>query len=62
MDALKAKLKEMLSDKSVPFDQAMIVSDPGLHYGEVMRVIDIFNSLDITKISFSELNSNGIAL
>ncbi|HEU5117840.1 MAG TPA: biopolymer transporter ExbD [Isosphaeraceae bacterium] len=62
MDALRAKIKAMLSDKDVPFDQAMIVSDPALHYGEIMRVIDIFNSENITKISFSELNANGIAL
>jgi biopolymer transport protein ExbD len=62
MDALKAKLQEMLADKSVPFDQAMIASDPALHYGDLMRVIDIFNSLNITKISFSEMNANGMAL
>lgn len=62
MDALRAKLQEILNDPAVPFDQAMIASDPALHYGEIMRVIDIFNSLHITKISFSELNANGIAL
>jgi biopolymer transport protein ExbD len=62
MDGLRAKLKQILDDPSVPFDQAMIASDPALSYGELMQVIDIFNSLDITKISFSELNANGIAL
>ena len=62
MDALRARLQAILSDKSLPFDQALIQADPGLHYGEVMRVIDIFNGLGINKISFSELDPNAVGL
>ena len=59
MDALRVKLKDILSDKSLPFDQALIQADPRLKYEELIRVIDIYSQLDITKISFSELTDQG---
>lgn len=62
MDALRARLQAILSDKSLPFDQALIQSDPALHYGELMRVIDTFNSLGIHKISFAELDPSDLDL
>lgn len=62
MDQLRERLQAILSDKTLPFDQALIQADPALHYGEMMQVIDIFNSLDITKISFAELDPNNLGL
>jgi biopolymer transport protein ExbD len=58
MPQLRQRLKEILSDKTLPFDQALIQFDPDLHYGELMQVIDIFNGEGITKISFAELDPN----
>ena len=59
MAELRVKLKEILSDKTLPFDQALIQADPRLKYEELIKVIDIYSDLDITKISFSELTDNG---
>jgi biopolymer transport protein ExbD len=59
MDELRTKLKDILSDKTLPFDQALIQADPRLKYEELIKVIDIYSDLDITKISFSELTDNG---
>jgi biopolymer transport protein ExbD len=55
MDQLRAKLEEILSDKSLPFDQALIQADPDVKYEELMKVVDVFSKLNITKISFAEL-------
>ena len=55
MAALKRELKAILEDPTLPFDQALIKVDPNLKYSELMQVIDVFSSLKITKISFSEL-------
>jgi biopolymer transport protein ExbD len=55
MDALKKELKAILEDPTLPFDQALIKVDPDLRYSELMQVIDVFSSLKVTKISFSEL-------
>jgi len=62
MDQLKDKLKEILDpSKELPFEQALIRADPQLKYEELMKVIDVFSSLKITKISFAELDA-GVAL
>ena len=55
MEALKKELKAILEDPTLPFDQALIKVDPDLKYNELMQVIDVFSSLKLTKISFSEL-------
>ena len=59
MDELKKELEGFVNDPVLAFDQAVIDVDPRLKYAEVMKVIDVFNSLKpkpLTKISFSELN------
>jgi biopolymer transport protein ExbD len=58
VDQLKAQLKAIQEDKTLPFDQALIQADPDLKYEELMRVVDVFSKLNITKISFSELDAN----
>ena len=59
MDALRERLKVILDPaQDLPFEQALIQADPALKYEDLMRVIDIFSSLKITKISFAELNPN----
>ncbi len=62
MEQLKAKLKEFLDPaKGDLFEQALIQADPQLKYEELMKVIDIFSSLKINKISFAELEA-GVSL
>ncbi len=55
MEALKKELKTILEDPTLPFDQALIKVDPDLKYSELMKVIDVFSGLKLTKISFAEL-------
>ena len=55
MDALQQELRVILSDPTLPFDQALIKVDPDLKYSELMQVIDVFSRLKITKISFAVL-------
>ena len=63
MDQLKAKLQEFLDPSKDLFEQALIQADQNLKYDELMKVIDIFSSLKINKISFGELDTNaGAAL
>ena len=58
MDQLRAKLKDILDPaKELPFEQALIQADPNLKYEELMKVIDVFSSLKINKISFGELDA-----
>jgi biopolymer transport protein ExbD len=59
MEQLRAKLQEILSDKTLPFDQALIQADPQLKYEELVKVVDVFSKLDITKISFGEIEAGG---
>ncbi len=66
MDQLRDKLKEIFDNKDLPFEQVLIQADPQLKYEELVKVIDVFSSQKITKISFSELDPNsanaGVAL
>ena len=55
MAALKTELQTILTDKSLPFDQALIKVDPNLKYSELMQVIDVFSAMKVNKISFAEL-------
>ena len=57
---LKTELQALVNDPSLPFDQAIIRVDPQLRYAELMKVINVFNSLEptpLTKISFAELGA-----
>jgi biopolymer transport protein ExbD len=58
---LKARLKQIVSDKTLLFDQAVIRVDPMLSYAELMKVIDVFAGpeVNITKLSFAELTDTG---
>ena len=63
-NALERRLKEVLSDKSSPFDQVLIQVGPSLRYEELMRVIDVCtrqtlpSGQKLTKLSFVELPQN----
>ncbi len=61
MDQLKAKLTEFLQPEGQEplFEQALIQADPQLKYEELMKVIDVFSNLKITRISFGEIDANG---
>jgi len=59
MDQLKKELKDILSHRDeYPFDQALLKVDPKLKYSELMQVVEVFSSLNVTKISFAELDPN----
>ncbi len=62
MPALETELAAILGDKNLPFDQALIRVDPRLHYDQLIRVIDIFSRLKVTKISFAELVDDGTGM
>ena len=56
MDELRRELESILTDPTLPFDQAIIKVDPELKYSELMQVIDVFSRLKVHKISFAELS------
>ncbi len=51
---LKQYLQDLLADESLPYDRAVIQADPGLLYADLIRVVDVFMSQNITNISFGE--------
>jgi len=60
LGTLKTELEGIVNDPTLPFDQALIRVDPQLKYSELMKVINVFNSLEpkpLTKISFGELGA-----
>jgi biopolymer transport protein ExbD len=61
MEELKKELEGFVNDPILSFDQAVISVDPQLKYSELMKVIDVFSSLQpkpLTRLSFSELSPN----
>jgi biopolymer transport protein ExbD len=56
LPALKAQLEPILKDPDLKFDQALIQVDPNLHYAELIRVINLYSELNLTKIAFNELD------
>ncbi len=59
LETLRAQAKAIFGAQDQPFEQVLIEVDPRLRYAELMRVIDVFASLDITRISFAELPGFG---
>ena len=61
VDQLRDRLKEIVADKTLPFDQAKIVVDPNLRYEELMKIIDAFANpeVNLTKLAFEELTDSG---
>ncbi|GIW88923.1 MAG: hypothetical protein KatS3mg108_3247 [Isosphaeraceae bacterium] len=59
LEQLKARLVEIVSDKTLPFDQAIIQADPRLSWDALMKVVDVFAGKDVnlTKLSFAPLES-----
>ncbi len=55
LKGLGDRLKTILSDPELGFDQATIQVDSKLHYRYLVEVINLFAALKLTKISFSEL-------
>ncbi len=58
MDAFTKELTAILKDPSLPFDQTVIKVDPKLKYSELVKVINVFSELNVSKISFSELRAD----
>jgi biopolymer transport protein ExbD len=56
---LRAQAAAIFGNKELPFEQVLIQVDPRLKYSELMRVIDVFAGLNVTKISFAELADRG---
>ncbi len=59
LDALRIQVKAIFGSNEQPFEQVLIEVDPRLKYADLMKVIDVFASENVTKISFSELGENG---
>ena len=59
LDALRGQVKAIFGSDEQPFEQVLIEVDPRLTYDELMKVIDVFASENVTKISFSELGGTG---
>jgi biopolymer transport protein ExbD len=59
LESLRAQARAIFGAQDQPFEQVLIEVDPRLRYNELMRVIDVFAALDITKISFAELTEGG---
>ena len=61
LGALKTQLESLVNDPDLQFEQALIKVDPSLKYSELIKVVDVYASLQpkpLTKISFAELNPN----
>src|SRR5262249_43982015 len=58
---LDRRLKEIFKIAQSPFDQVLVRVDRKLHYGELMRIIDVCtrqktaDGTDVTRISFVEV-------
>ena len=55
---LKTQLESLVNDPNLQFEQALIKVDPALKYAELIKVVDVYASLQpkpLTKISFKEL-------
>jgi len=62
MEAFSKELETILKDPTLPFDQTVIKADPRLKYAELMKVVNVFSELKVTKISFTELGpGEGVA-
>lgn len=64
LDQLRDRLKEIMADRDLLFDQAVIQADPDLSWAELIKVVDVFAGpgVNLTKLSFTELNPAGGAL
>lgn len=58
VEQLRDRLRQIVADKTLPFDQAVIFVAPDLNYAELVRVIDAFAgpNVAITKLSFAPLD------
>ncbi len=52
-EPLKAEVISILNDPDLLFDQADVTVDPGLHYSELRRIVNLLVVLNVTKISFA---------
>ena len=58
-EALRQQVRTIFSGNDQPFEQVLIEVDPRLKYAELMKIIDVFASEKVTRISFSELSDMG---
>jgi hypothetical protein len=63
LSKLKKEIEDVVNDPNLSFDQALIQVDRNVKYSDLVRVIDVYSSLEdashkpkpLTKVSFSEL-------
>jgi biopolymer transport protein ExbD len=60
LEALRAQVKTIFGSNDLPFEQVLIEVDPRLRYSDLMRVIDVFATENVTKISFATLEDRGM--
>lgn len=58
-EVLRQQVKTIFGGNEQPFEQVLIEIDPRLKYAELMKVIDVFASEKVTRISFTELSDIG---
>ena len=46
-----AELESILNDPDLPFDRAELEVDPTLRYSELVRLVNVFASLNVKKIA-----------
>lgn len=59
LEALRGQVQAIFGAPDQPFEQVLIEADATLRYADLMRVVDVFASQNVTKISFSELTEAG---
>ncbi|RUL87612.1 ExbD/TolR family protein [Tautonia sociabilis] len=54
VSALRTKLEDLLQNPDYAFDQALIRSQPDLHWEHLVEVLNVFSELGLTKVNFTE--------
>jgi biopolymer transport protein ExbD len=60
LDELRSQVKTIFGSEDLPFDQVLIQVDPRLRYSDLMRVIDVFATENVTMLSFGTLEDRGL--
>lgn len=53
--SFRQRLEEILNNPDLAFDQALIRTDPDLHWEHLVAVLNAFADLGLTKVNFTEL-------
>lgn len=54
LPSLRERIKSLVDDPDYGFDQALIRTDPDLHWEHLVSVLNMFSDLGLTKVNFTE--------